>query len=454
MSKPSRGKPTRWKASCKAVRNRALRVCSIIVAVSLVPSPAPAQVATPAAPSAPEEAAATPDFNPEQLDALLAPIALYPDDLLVQVLMASAFPIDVVQASRWRDKDDNKALTGEALAKALESQTWDPSVKSLMPFPQVLAQMNENLTWTQQLGYAFAEQQNDVMGSVQRLRAQAQAAGSLKTTEQQTVTTQAVVDDQGAPTPQQIIVVQPANPQVVYVPTYNPTTVYGAWPYPATPPVYLPPPPGYAIGTALVSGMAFAAGVAVVGSLWGWASPRWGWGGNNVNVNVNRYNRMAVNNVNRANVSGNQWRAPAAGVGGRPTRPPGGPVGTPRRANGLPPNAVGRPSVKVPANAVNRPNIGGGSATNSAAVGGTTNRPGAGTVNRPQATPQRQSATPQRSAAPARPQANRPTTAFSGMNDGARAGQYQARGAQSRAIQQQPRGGAARGKAPAGARRR
>ena len=325
-----------------------------------------------------------------------------------------------------------------------------------MPFPQVLAQMNENLTWTQQLGYAFAEQQNDVMKSVQRLRAQAQAAGTLKTTEQQVVTTQAVVDDTGAPTPQQIIVVQPANPQVVYVPSYSPTVAYGAWPYPATPPVYLPPPPGYAFGTALVSGMAFAAGVAVVGSLWGWASPHWGYGGNSVNVNANRYNRMAVNNVNRANVSGNQWRAPRAGVGGRPARPPGGPVGTPRRANGLPANAIGRPNVKVPASAVNRANIGGGSAANRAAVGGgAANRPGAGTANRPQATPQRQSATPQRPASPARPQASRPTTAFSGMNDGARAGQSPARGAQSRAIQQQPRGGgASRGQRPAGGARR
>ena len=323
--------------------------------------------------------------------------------------------------------------------------------------------MNDNLTWTQQLGYAFAEQQNDVMESVQRLRAQAQEAGTLKTTEQQVVTTQAVVDDQGAPTPQQIVVIQPANPQVVYVPSYNPTAVYGAWPYPATPPVYLPPPPGYAFGTALVSGMAFAAGVAVVGSMWGWASPHWGGGGNNVNVNVNRYNRMAANNVNRANISGNQWRASAAGVGGRPTRPPGGPVGTPRRTNGLPANAVGRPSVKVPSSAVNRPNIGAGGSRTTAgqanigggAGGGAVNRPGAGTPNRPQATPQRQSATPQRPASPARPQASRPTTAFSGMNDGARAGQYQARGAQSRAIQQQPRGGgASRGQRPAGGARR
>ncbi len=362
------------------MRNDGLRVCSIIAAISLALPPLPAFAqAAPAEASAPASAAST-DFNPEQLDALLAPIALYPDTLLVQVLMASAFPLEIVEASRWRDKDNNKALTGDALAKALATLNWDPSVKSLMPFPQVLVQMNENLTWTQQLGYAFAVQQTDVMDSVQRLRAQAQAAGTLKTTEQQVVTTEAVVDDQGAPTPQQTIVIQPANPQVVYVPTYNPTVAYGTWPYPTVPPVYLPPPPGYAIGTALVTGMAFAAGAAVVGSLWGWASPGWGWGRSSVNVNVNRYNHITVNNVQRANFSGNQWRPPPVGVRGGPVRPPGGPVGVPYRANGLPPNAIGRPSVKVPASAVNRPNIGaGGNRTNIGQVnigsGNTANRP-------------------------------------------------------------------------------
>ena len=126
MSKFNRGKPTRWQVWRKAMRTGALRMCSIVVAMSLVPLPAPAQVAAPPAPSAPEDAAATRDFNPEQLDALLAPIALYPDDLLVQVLMASTFPIEIVEASRWRDKENNKALTGEALAKALETADLGP----------------------------------------------------------------------------------------------------------------------------------------------------------------------------------------------------------------------------------------------------------------------------------------------------------------------------------------
>src|SRR5579871_1216189 len=123
-------------------------------------------------------------YNTEQLDALLAPIALYPDALLTQVLMASTYPLQVVEAQRWVEVPANKALTGDALSKALEAQPWDPSVKSLVPFPQALAMMNANLDWMQQLGYAFADQQADVFDSVQRLRRQAQAAGNLQSSSQ------------------------------------------------------------------------------------------------------------------------------------------------------------------------------------------------------------------------------------------------------------------------------
>jgi hypothetical protein len=197
-----------------------------------------------------------------------------------------------------------------------------------VPFPQVLALLNSNLDWMQQLGFAFADDPAEVMKSVRRLRAQAQAAGSLQSTTQQVVRRE-----------QQTIIIEPAQPNVVYVPSYNPTTVYGAWPYSSYPPVYLPPPPGYAIGSALVSGMAFATGVAVVGSLWGWARP--GWNSGQVNVNVNRYNSM---NVNRAQIQSSAWQPnrPA----GRPAgfqRPPNGPVGQPARRAGVPANAVGRP---------------------------------------------------------------------------------------------------------------
>ncbi len=392
-----------------------LRGCAAVVSMSLLvpqgfaqnaaPPPLPAAQPAPPAGSQPADTSSeAASFNAEQLDALLAPIALYPDQLLVQVLMASTYPLDIVAASRWLKSGNNSSLTGDALAKALELQNWDPSVKSLVPFPQVLDMMNQQLEWTQQLGYAVSTQQDDVMDSVQRLRLQAQQAGTLKSNEQQVVSMAPAVDVQGEPTPQQAIIIQPANPQVVYVPTYNPSVVFGTWPYPSTPPVYFPPPPGYNFGNALLTGMAFATGVAVVGSLWGWATPRWGWGGGwygggggsfnryggSINVNRNRYNNITVNNVNRGNFNGNTWRPSANGPGrGAGARPPGGPVGRPARGNGLPPNAIGRPNVRVPSDAVNRPNIGqgGGNRPNLGQGGGPGggNRPntGQGNGNRP-----------------------------------------------------------------------
>jgi hypothetical protein len=270
-------------------------------------------------PAAPQAAAtpAAPVFRQEELDQILAPIALYPDDLLAPVLMASTYPLEIVQAERWTKDPKNAALKGEQLAAALEKQTWDPSVKSLVPFPQVLQMMSEHLDWTQKLGDAVLAQQKDVMASIQRLRQKAQAADQLKTTEQQVVTTD---------TQTQTIVIKPANPQVVYVPAYNPIVVYGGWPYPAYPPYYYPPNPYYYPGQAFFTGMAFAAGVAVVGSLWGWGSCNWG--GGDVNVNVNRYN-----NINRNNIRGgrattlpansNRWRHDPAHRGGAAYRDAG-----------------------------------------------------------------------------------------------------------------------------------
>ncbi len=311
-------------------------VAWICAATMLVPPwglpPRDAQ-AQPAAAAAGQAAA----FSPEQLDALLAPIALYPDTLLTQVLMASAWPLQVVEAARWLSNPANAALQGDALARALQSQSWDPAVKSLVPFPTVLSLMNSQLDWMQQLGYAFSTQQADVLDSVQRLRHQAQGTGCLKSTEQQLVSAQG-----------QTIVIAPANPDVVYVPAYNPTVVYGSWPYPSYPPVYFPPPPGYAVGNALLTGLAFGVGVGVVASLWNVGSPNWGY--RNVNVNVNRWNSI---NVNRPPISNPGWRPPPPGAGG--WRPPGGPVGAPRPGGGFPPNAIGRPSVSVPGNLVQRP---------------------------------------------------------------------------------------------------
>jgi hypothetical protein len=397
------------------------------------------------------QASATQAYNSEQLDALLAPIALYPDALLAQTLMASTFPLQVVSAGRWVEDPANKSLSGDALATALVPQTWDPSVKSLVPFPSVLALLNSNLDWTQQLGYAFAEEQAAVMNSVQRLRYQAQTAGNLKTTEQQIVRVE-----------KQVIVIEPAKPTVVYVPSYNPTVVYGAWPYPAYPPVYLPPPPGYVYGTALVGGIAFATGIAVVGSLWGWAQP--GWGRGYVNVNVNYYNNI---NVNRTQINSAVWQPNRPG--GRPaglSRPPNGPVGQPARASTLPANAIGRPSVNVPGSAVNKPTTpragqpnpaarpvgtNGGQANTSSPPGqGTASRPGgtasagagAGSAGQPlsQKPGQRTAGAPgQRPVASTpgqRPTPTRPPAAFNGIDSGRQAAQNSARGNQSRGASQ------------------
>jgi hypothetical protein len=156
-------------------------------------------------------------IKPEEIEQLVAPIALYPDSLVSQILMASTYPLEVVQANRWLRA--NKTLKGDALTKALEAQNWDPSIKSLVNFPQVLAMMSEKLDLTQRLGDAFLAQQKDVMDAIQRLRARAQAQGNLQTTKEQTV----IVEQPEAQTT--VIKIEPADPQVVYVPSYNPTVV-------------------------------------------------------------------------------------------------------------------------------------------------------------------------------------------------------------------------------------
>jgi len=238
-----------------------------------------------------------PTFKQEELDQMLAPIALYPDSLLTQILMASTYPLEVVQADRWAKQ--NKDMKGDALAKALEKQPWDPSVKSLVNFPQVLTMMSEKLDLTQKLGDAFLGQQKDVMATVQKLRAKAQAAGNLKTTKEQVVKVE-----------KEIIIIESPSPQVIYVPYYNPTVVYGAWGYPAYPPYpyYPPPPPNYTAGAAFVTGVA-------VGAAWGYAWGHSDWHGGSVNVNYNQ-NVNINNNINRGKYAtqypaGSQWKQQA-----------------------------------------------------------------------------------------------------------------------------------------------
>jgi hypothetical protein len=234
-----------------------------------------------------QEGGGKPVFKQEELDQMLAPIALYPDSLLAQVLMASTYPLEVVQASRWAQQ--NKDLKGDALTAALERQEWDPSVKSLVNFPQVLDMMSDKLDWTQKLGDAFLADEKAVSETIQKLRAKADAQGNLKTTEQQTV----IVEKET-----QIIRIEPASPQVVYVPTYNPTVVYGTWWWPSCPPYYWPPPPYYYPGGAVAAGViGFGLGVAV-GAAWGYAWGGWNWRGGNVNIDINR-NTNINRNINR-----------------------------------------------------------------------------------------------------------------------------------------------------------
>ena len=233
--------------------------------------------------TAAQQAAAA--FSKEQLEQLVAPIALYPDALVAQVLMASTYPLEVVQAARWAK--ENPKVTGKALEDAMQKQPWDPSVKSLTATPQVLAMMNDKLDWMQKLGDAFLAQQKEVLDSVQRLRSKALAEGNLKSGKEQKVTT----EQEGSTT---IIKVEPANPEVVYVPVYNPTMVYGPWPYPAYPPYYYYPP-AYAGGVFF----AFSVGIIIGNAWWGGAH----WGGGNVYINHNTYN-----NFNRTNISGGDWQ--------------------------------------------------------------------------------------------------------------------------------------------------
>ncbi len=227
-----------------------------------------------------------PPLRPEELDQLLASIALYPDDLVAQVLTASTYPVEVVQAARFaKEKSD---LKGEKLMAAAKDKEWDPSVKAMLQFPEVLTMMDEKLDWTTKVGDAFLSQQRDVMDSIQRLRGKAKDAGNLKTTKEQKV----IVEQET-----QTIVIQPANPQVVYVPTYNPTVVYGTWPYPAYPP-YPVYPPGYVATASLFS---FAAGVAV-GAAWsGWGGWHSNWHGGDVEIGISNYNNFTRNNYTNAN---------------------------------------------------------------------------------------------------------------------------------------------------------
>lgn len=289
--------------------------------------------APPQATGQPQTAAAVASktFTAAELDQLLAPIALYPDPLLAQILMAATYPLEVIEAAHWSKENPNQ--TGDAALAAVKDKGWDVSVTSLVAFPQVLAMMDSKLEWTQKVGDAMLAQQPDVAASIQRLRAQAQAAGTLRTTPQQTVSTQP--PSTGAPdgTPP-AIVIQPASSDTVYVPTYDPNVAYGPWPYASNPPYYYPPASyGWSAPRTWVGGFGFGLGLAVGGALfggWHWGGGwgggwRWGgwhgWGHGNsyTTVNIDRATHI-TNNFNRNYYDHGRWSHDPAHRHGVPYR--------------------------------------------------------------------------------------------------------------------------------------
>ena len=269
-------------------------------------------------------------FAAEELDQMLAPIALYPDALLSQILMAAGYPLEIVEAARWVQANPN--AKGDAAVKAVADKGWDVSVKSLVAFPPVLAQLNEHLDWTQKIGDALIGQQQDVASSIQRLRAKATEAGTLKSGKEQTVS----AESQGGET---VYAIQPTDPETVYVPSYDPNSAYGQWPNSSYPPTYYPP-----AGGVLLRGLAWGVGFAAAGAMFG----GWNWGGNNgnnyVNVNVNR----AVN-IDRNFNSGN------VGQGGRWQHQVDHRKGVAYRDNATRPAVQTEPSGRRPASAIPRP---------------------------------------------------------------------------------------------------
>ena len=213
---------------------------------------------------------------------MTAPIALYPDSLLSQVLMACTYPADINEAAKW--SKNNSSLEGDAAVIAVQDKSWDPSVMSLVAFPQVLSMMEDKPEWVQNLGDAFLANSSDVMDSVQKLRKKAKDEGNLKSTEQQKV----AIEEQSTET---IIIIEPANPQVIYVPVYNPTIIYGSWWWPHYQPWYYYPP-GYGFGSTVIRGIGFGIGIGITNALWG--NCHWGHGHSSVNINVHKYNNINI----------------------------------------------------------------------------------------------------------------------------------------------------------------
>ena len=271
-----------------------------ILAAVLAATAADAQAppAAQPAPAAPQRQVA-PQLTPGRLDQMLAPIALYPDDLLVQILMAATYPLDVVEAARWVQDPRNAKLKGDQLFAGLQQQDWDASVKSLAPFPSILDMMDVNLEWTERLGEAFLADPKAVMEAIQRLRRRAQLAVRLVSTPQAIVQT----------APEQITIEAPS-PEIVYVPVCDPSIVYGGWPYPDYPP--------YSFGD-------FFSGASAGGFGCGWVSwpivaPLWDWAAlvfRDHHIHISR-DRFALIDKNRPPIDGEEWRHDPVPSGQRP----------------------------------------------------------------------------------------------------------------------------------------
>ncbi len=284
---PKRNYPYEVKMSIHSLMRLMRGLTAVICMAVLAPGNAIAVTSQAQQPTAPSDQTSA-KLPPDQLDSLVAPIALYPDPMLSQVLVASTYPLEVIQLQQWLAQ--HKDLKGKELAAAVEKQDWDPSIQSMAGLPDLVKLLSENIKWTTDLGNAFLAQQNDVMDAVQRMRKKAQDNGNLKSNEQQKVEVKVVES-------KQVIVVEQANPEVVYVPSYNPTVVYGAPVY-AYPPIAYPPPGYYAAGMAISFGVGVAMGAFWGGGGWGYNC---GWGGGNNNININNNNNF-VNNSNRQNI--------------------------------------------------------------------------------------------------------------------------------------------------------
>jgi hypothetical protein len=290
------------------MRQRRLACLCCLCLMPFWASGAFAQQTNPAASTPSTSTASEQVFSSAELDQMLAPIALYPDPLLAQVLMASTYPGDVAEAATWSKAHPD--AKGDAAVKEVANQPWDPSVQSLVAVPQVLASLSQDPNWVIRLGDAFLAEPDRVMASVQRLRNQAQQAGNLKSNEYQKVTDQPATD---AATPQ-TIVIEPASPTTVYVPNYNPNYVYGSWAWGGYPPYYYPPPAYYYPGAVVGAGIAFGVGLVIADSLWGNCN----WGRGDININAARYNNINVNRQISGN--GDTWRHNSANRDGTPYR--------------------------------------------------------------------------------------------------------------------------------------